>query len=114
MRPIKFRAWDSIEKRFDDGFWLYQSGEIDHDSSLNRKKVIIQQYTGLFDKNEKEICEGDIVLDTETGIYYDVFWDDGAFYADRKKPQVLFQWLLEYMEVVGNIFENKELLNGKV
>src|SRR6056297_3389785 len=65
MRKIKFRAWDG-EKYNYDGFVIYPNGEIEYpeggwDLTGHYDKHLIEQYTGLHDKNGKEIYEGDIV-----------------------------------------------------
>ena len=122
MRP-KFRAWDSAKKEmFKDTFAITESGQVvvveqedvvcppdyvfvDH--------LVIMQSTGLFDKNGKEIFEGDIVKFFES--LYTVFYDikEGSY---RLKPHD-DRWIVDYMcnfsseesfEVVGNIYENKE------
>lgn len=129
MREYKFRAWDSwwdkmyyfdfaknIEATPDDelkGLWiLHEEGSV----YAIQDKIKIMQYTGLKDKNGKEIYEGDLVqvLDyTSWEGLYKVIWDEENSmymiedaYGDREK-------LCEFEEylVKGNIYENPELLD---
>lgn len=79
---------------------------------------IIQQFTGLLDKNGKEIYEGDILLykpsyrESEGGqkdnIVSEVKWSDGSFIFDS---DILFQSDASFFEIIGNIYENSELLD---
>jgi hypothetical protein len=79
---------------------------IDWSNYYGLSNYILMQYTGLKDKNGKEIYEGDIVDVTKCdGIPHKLFeikWDKGGFY-----PLTLY-----YLEcqVIGNIYENPELL----
>jgi hypothetical protein len=120
MREFKFRAWDKQEMRFDVfptsnhtiGKWLGKNELIFHD--LGGDKVELMQYTGLIDKNGREIYEGDIVLNNwgETEI---VSWLKGktGFYpfASQKtwsryfRGHVTLDW-----EILGNIYEHEHLL----
>lgn len=71
----------------------------------------IDLYTGLKDKNGKEICGGDIVRDSDDTIGF-VEWNDefAGFNIKTKKDvyDVRSRW-----EVIGNIYENPELLEDK-
>lgn len=57
MREIKFRAWDTI-----GNLWLNMHGDIKLRDFVNAKDIIPMQYTGLKDKNGKEIYEGDVLF----------------------------------------------------
>ena len=91
-------------------------------------KTEIMQYTGLHDENGKEIYEGDIIefsYDMFVGNF-DTFvakgkvvFEEGAFYVEAFENErttegeayLLYSINLDTIEVIGNIYENKELLN---
>jgi len=115
MREIKFNFVYGIdgetETYFTKSFTFAEIEGGDHfdeisDSPLLRDYSILakRQYTGLKDKNGKEICEGDIVKwgeNIET-VFYSV--DNAAFETETSMLDN------ESFEVIGNIYENKELL----
>lgn len=136
MREIKFRAWLKLEEKmrevqkieFDDfGHihtvgWFGEKGEMlfNVSNAEVRRTIELMQFTGLKDKKGKEIYEGDIVL---------ADWLDGGEIQDEVKPYEVyfdtgFSIKLEsfdyyshlidpesmYLEVIGNIYENPELL----
>lgn len=116
MREIKFRAWDKEQKRF--FYWSVTSGSAQ--GGIYTKVVweldekLTQQFTGLKDKNGKEIYEGDIVK-THTSVYKnDIFImeDIRDIYATNSES---FEATAPYgeAEVIGNIYENPELMGGK-
>ena len=137
QRTIKFRAWIKENYYDDKPYMLHQvnavepNGDIQINSVLHETKglydchsaneIELMQYTGLKDKNGVEIYEGDIIgLDGFWSYYID--FHDGAF---RKIPcnqaqKLNWPWNpLEKVtievhgwEVVGNIYENPELLEG--
>lgn len=125
LREIKFRIWDS--KEMYDTETLDLIGDmaspyrtLDDESEFipygNNEKGKLMQFTGLKDKNNKEIYEGDILkankkwfkLGNDVGIVgfhkgqycvRDDEWDNTDYITNRK------------VEVIGNIYENPELLN---
>ena len=107
MREIKFRAW-SIERQC----WVYFTalGTPDWVSPYE-----IEQYIGLHDKMGNEIYEGDI-LEENKGYYFQVVYDVewARFKLQWRTKAIQFpEWNRgNQMTVVGNIYENPELLNG--
>ena len=80
----------------------------------NYRRVAILQWTGLLDKNGKEICEGDIVF-SESNQYYkqdEIVWDCFAMGWDigKKDSWKLRSPMSSKTEIIGNIYENKELI----
>lgn len=65
MREIKFRAWDNATKSLiqpeDKSIYLYLNGSLSQNQVWCTNDLILLQYTGLKDKNGKEIYEGDVV-----------------------------------------------------
>lgn len=119
MREIKFRAWYKKGKR-----WLHSYeklggcdiyGEtiilgswLNEVSIKDLNKVVVMQYTGLKDKNGKEIYEGDVITDMQ-GDKREVVFEDGGFWV--KYPDGgRYMPVQERREVVGNIYSNPELL----
>lgn len=105
MREIKFRAWDKTLKVFNDAGY-----ELDCDGRMIvQDDCVLMQYTGLKDKHGREIYEGDIVS-TANGDLSVKFYD-GGFMADRDGHFDRLQaHLTKTWEVIGNIYENPELL----
>ena len=120
--PLVFRLVQVFKK--DDNYDDYEDFEYNDITD----KVEIMQYTGLHDENGKEIYEGDIIefsYDMFVGNF-DTFvakgkvvFEEGAFYVEAFENErttegeayLLYSINLDTIEVIGNIYENKELLN---
>lgn len=131
MRQIKFRAWD---KEFEGGTMTYSDERLHlEDFFCYHEGQDLMQFTGLLDKNGKEIYEGDIVTAEHYGKevkhIYEVAWSEGCcsfnFYCQTDEncgnngaPVSDFAMGCgegdidaETIKVIGNIYENPELLN---
>jgi hypothetical protein len=89
--------------------WIY---DIDRPHKYEVTPETIGQFTGSKDKNEKEIYSGDIITNGDCEIKYIVEWHDCGFKA-RQIPNQSFIGLTYWkkqIEVIGNKFENLELL----
>lgn len=113
-REIKFRAYD-------DGKMIYS-----HNNSINtnnfqlkwffekiRQDAIIMQFTGLKDKNEKEIYEGDVVMHGIVKTKSRLEFIGGSFALNNEKTMhntCIRHYGLDECEVIGNIYDNPNLL----
>lgn len=129
MREIKFRAWLIKDKRIvgvkemrlGRGGWVKPDEKKDswwHTGTFN-----LMQFTGLKDKDGKEIYEGDILTTTELfpndNAYWEVFWGEmtergasmwGWMTRTNTGVYMLDNSVRENGKVIGNIYENPELL----
>ena len=125
-REIKFRAWDEEEGMMHPPFTINEICEIRKEGggfgailmNFNWDQLMWLQFTGLKDKNGKEIYEGDIWL--MNGIKSQpmiVCFDNGKFISKStwgeylKRDDGYTYWDFIDGEVIGNIYENPELLN---
>ena len=130
----KYRAWDSVEKKFVEHFFITDNGLICNmekptsDSKLlipiEKSELILMQSTGLFDKNGKEIFEGDVVRmrnprdRRQIGMFQVVRVANSPMLGLLCKKLTteifnLYEHMRNYYEVKGNIYENPELLEDK-
>jgi len=117
MREIKFRAWDG--ERLRDVWSLgWIEGELDYVSTTkysgDAEECEIMQYTGIKDEVGHEVCEGDIV--DRLGMLGVVSWESEytalGFYlkTSDRLLDVINPYSSWSLKVVGNIYENPELL----
>lgn len=123
MREIEFRAKCGNEWVYGDLHLLSKMPHI-HTDPFTKKSINIEtigQYTGLKDTNGKEIYEGDIIRSFDSNgeaILHCIVWEEARFVAlykgrnFRSKCFLKQDWLDEFeKEVIGNIYDNKNLLS---
>lgn len=130
-RVLKFRAWDSYQKKMIDEFQddlynmahgyngLYSSA---YDEEGDFYELEVMQWTGLKDKDGQDIYEGDIVEDEcDRHPLFEIRWlndeEHATFYLKELYRTANDVWWFEHyppsgLKVVGNVWENPELLNG--
>ena len=125
MREIKFRAWDKALKSwtnysiYDDLLMYYYKHAECWETDQEGERFILCQYTGLKDNEDREIYEGDIVKAISFARWIGVvkYSDENqAFIFDdldkkyRGKSTVFMNQFDDGFEILGNIYENPELL----
>ena len=128
MREIKFRAWDIKRKEWIStcnmvmslhGKEFYWNFGYEPLKDINRNEFILSQFTGLKDKNGKEIYEGDVVKIKDYYCNKGIFKFSQGGYGIREidnngiysieNLKIRENILLE-VEIIGNIYENPELI----
>lgn len=130
MREIKFRLWDASKKQMQEfiNHFIYLDGKVASfdengkiSGTVDHENLVPIQYTGLKDKNGKEIYEGDIISafhgtqksavtwNEEYGLYEVVLQVSGL----SEPMEELLGNHLDVIEVIDNIYENPELLESK-
>lgn len=140
-REIGFRVWSKKHNTYFELSGLhYEGGKIDGIFAisgilagipnvifLEPEDVVLEQDTGLKDKNGKKICEGDIFRNTINGGTWRVSWNenDAAFWVDSgvagcslgefnyDRGEREYGFIRKNCEVIGTIHENPELLGGE-
>jgi uncharacterized phage protein (TIGR01671 family) len=137
MRQLKFRIWDKLQKQYTYStdwaarhYWITLSGQVQNmQNGAGSPELVIQQWTGLQDKDGKEIYEGDLVktenadrknyderfLSVNSEVYYNK--NTASFRTNwTNAPKTIYlvgELALPYSgatnKVVGNIFQNPEL-----
>ncbi len=134
MREFKFRAWDKEESEFIDikSFGFLESGDVWYVQAIDEyereieppyftgeDELVIMQYTGLIDINNTEVFEGDILKFTNDDFAYVSFYEgkyitittyEGKYTARSDFEDMDLDEALRIGEVIGNIYENPELL----
>lgn len=116
MRTIKFRAWDKLAERMQDPFNPFRSSAYSNPGNFE-----FMQFTGLFDRNGKEIYEGDIVrvhgdaFDVGDEPEFEVKWSkEGGYFMEDDFGGDYLPCLGNdnyELEIIGNIYSNPELLD---
>ena len=131
MREIKFRAWsyrNSVMAYPDEGFFRVQgiyssftiggtgeaiasSGDLD----LTSESIVFQQYTGVKDANAVDIYEGDIVRCSNEYRTVKMWMGNACLCLDDPTGVPIYPYNVNgHVEVIGNIYENPELLNEEI
>lgn len=126
MREIKFRAWDDKKKEMIEmlpgdlgrpGFLMDFFANVFEAQTPGEDNMKLMQFTGFIDKDGREIYEGDVLTDHYNRLLQ-VIWRTSRFQFEALKETNflyadMYQWFdgfLENPEVIGNIYENPELL----
>lgn len=129
MRTIKFQAWHKLTKKMatidailwsTHGYFAHTSDGFSGSGSLD--DIELREFTGLQDRTGKDIYEGDILrLESSYHKTYEVYWDDDSWGLrhgnedydndDYYRGDIINNW--HEWEVVGNIYENPDLLKRR-
>lgn len=131
MRKIKFRAWAKLYNKMYCPIlgidWETNTIILTHKEAHAFDHVELMQFTGLYDKNGKEIWEGDCFKTSDQHGYSsnciaEVIFMDGCFIVHIHRSDLIqiFKCLDRYLEqyvdsteIIGNVYENPELMEDK-
>lgn len=131
MNNLKFRAWDKRREDFRNDIFVDTNGNLYQFSKntgygqaityLDNKHIVLMQSTGFFDKNGKEIFEGDIVQYSDGEYSFTGVVENSVFgiYVESKYDNYNFEDFSDEntrksdVTIIGNIYENKELLENE-
>lgn len=112
-REIKFRVWCILSKKmrswgeiFDLPAWEIFPG------TPEQRAFSVMQFSGILDQFGKEIFEGDLFLDDHCGEVGQVVFEDGSFFVHWSGHVELLWEVNNDYSVIGNIYENPELIGG--
>lgn len=116
----KFRAWDKETKTMNGMAEIYRNRNQEIELHPRDENIILMQSTGLVDKEGTEVFEGDILhhqIQTEYTFIVKYDKDKGRWYGDglsrTYRIDIAKRFLPYYYKVIGNIYENPELLEDK-
>ena len=121
MNRFNFRAYIKEYNKIYRVYNLMENGDIAEciDDNGNfvgdgfyKTDFVLMQSTGLVDKNGKEIFEGDVIQGEYEGkqFIFEVVWKKTSFCLRTGITTMSFANIIENIEVIGNIYENQELL----